>query len=227
MGMHWTIIFRGVRLGVALALVGGLFGSLSLSGQSGEIGFIEDFSLASDRDLALGKLIPGTEEYYYFQCLHQQNLQQFDRVEQLLADWIKRHNVTPRVQEIQNRQALLTYRQHPQKSLAFLQRQLGLQFNHQRDRVDRAAQLPLQLDSQLISRQRLTQLALKRHRNTLNGFEDSALDWLARESLDATHRRDLLKRMRRPDVAGLPEMVIADLNTRNSCLLYTSDAADE
>ena len=216
MGMHWTIIFRGVRLGVALALVGGLFGSLSLSGQSGEIGFIEDFSLASDRDLALGKLIPGTEEYYYFQCLHQQNLQQFDRVEQLLADWIKRHNVTPRVQEIQNRQALLTYRQHPQKSLAFLQRQLGLQFNHQRDRVDRAAQLPLQLDSQLISRQRLTQLALKRHRNTLNGFEDSALDWLARESLDATHRRDLLKRMRRPDVAGLPEMVIADLNTRNS-----------
>ncbi|MDG2385545.1 MAG: hypothetical protein P8N76_28005 [Pirellulaceae bacterium] len=214
--MHWTVIFRGVRFGVALALVGGLFGLQTLSGQAGEIGFIEDFSLASDRDLALEKLIPGTEEYYYFQCLHQQNLQQFDRVEQLLAAWIKRHNVTSRVQEIQNRQALLTYRQHPQKSLTFLQRQLGLQFNHQRDTVDRAAQLPTQLDAQLISRQRLTQVALKRHRNTLNGFEDSALDWLALESIDATHRRDLLKRMQRPDVTGLPEIVIADLNTRNS-----------
>src|SRR5689334_12700129 len=32
----------------------------------GEIGFIEDFSLATDRGVPLKQLIPGTEDYYYY-----------------------------------------------------------------------------------------------------------------------------------------------------------------
>jgi len=35
-----------------------------------EIGFVEDFSLSSDRETALGQLIPGTEDYYYYHCKH-------------------------------------------------------------------------------------------------------------------------------------------------------------
>ena len=184
--------------------------------QAQEIGFIEDFSLAADREEALKQLIPGTEEYYYYTCLHLQNNGQFDRVDKLLADWIRRHNVTGLVREIQNRQALLTYEEQPQKTLAYLQKQLSLHFNHQRDTVDRAAQLPTELDPNLISRERLMQAALRRHRNSLNGFEDSALDWLAEESLDAARRRDLIKRLQRPDVAGLPQLVADDLDTKNS-----------
>ena len=38
----------------------------------------------------LKDLIPGTQEYYYFHCLHFQNTQQYDRVDDLLA--IYRHH---------------------------------------------------------------------------------------------------------------------------------------
>src|SRR5205823_3843758 len=34
-----------------------------------DIGFIEDFALAKDRGASLRKLIPGTEDYYYFHAL--------------------------------------------------------------------------------------------------------------------------------------------------------------
>jgi len=38
-----------------------------------DVGFIEDFALASDREKALQLLIPGTEDYYYYHALHFQN----------------------------------------------------------------------------------------------------------------------------------------------------------
>ena len=190
---------------------------LSTSHLSGEeIGYIEEFSLAGDRAKALEQLIPGTNEFYYFSCLHLQNTEQYDRVEELLAEWIKRHKVNAQVREIQHRQALLTYDRNPQKSLAYLSQQLSLRFNHQRDTVDRAQQLPTELDAALISREQLTKRALQRHRNNLNGFEDGALDWVAEMTLDAARRRDLLNRLQSPDVEGLPQMVVADLNSRNS-----------
>ena len=42
----------------------------------------------------------------------------------MLTDWIERHKVTPRVREIQHRQALLTYDQNAAKTLKYLQKQL-------------------------------------------------------------------------------------------------------
>ena len=56
----------------------------SFPAAAGEINFLEDFVLAKDRTEALKQLIPGTESYYYFNCLHLQNTEQFDRVEELL-----------------------------------------------------------------------------------------------------------------------------------------------
>jgi hypothetical protein len=82
--------------------------------------------------------------------------------------------------------------------------------------VDQAAQLPTQLDATLISRDRLQQEALQRHPDTLNGFEDSALEWLAAAELDPTRRRDLLQRIRRPDIAGLAQLIVSDLDAPNS-----------
>ena len=117
-----------------------------------EIDYIEDFALAPDREIALQQLIPGTEDYYYYHCLHYQNSEQYDRVEQLLQVWIKRYDYTPRVREIQNRQALLTYPQASKKSLDYLQRTLNLQFNHQRAAVGASPDLPTQLDASLIAR---------------------------------------------------------------------------
>ena len=84
---------------------------------AGEIGYVEDYVLARDRAEALKLLIPGSEDYYYYHCLYFQSNQQFDKVEELLALWVKRYNYTERVREIQNRQALLTYERSPRRSL--------------------------------------------------------------------------------------------------------------
>ena len=41
-----------------------------------EVGFIERFALAADREKALAELVPGTEDYYFFYSLHYQNSKQ-------------------------------------------------------------------------------------------------------------------------------------------------------
>ncbi|MBC8355256.1 MAG: hypothetical protein H8E66_25045 [Planctomycetes bacterium] len=180
-----------------------------------EIGFIEKFALAEDRTEALKLLIPGSEEYYYFHCLHYQNTEQFDQVEELLKAWIKRYNYTPRVHQIQNRQALLTYEKDPAASLEFIRHRLGIQFNHQRETIGEKPNLPTGLDQALISRARLSEIANGRHKNTA-GFDHAALDWLVATELTPDRRRHLLQRLQRPDYAKLAQLIVDDLNHRDS-----------
>ncbi|MBM4088061.1 MAG: hypothetical protein FJ276_01335 [Planctomycetes bacterium] len=182
---------------------------------AGEIGYVEDFSLARDRDAVLKQLIPGTEDFYYYHCLHYQNQGEFDRVDQMLQSWIKRYNYTERVHEIQNRQALLKYAVDSQPSLEHLQRVLELRFDHQRAEPGARADLPIAMDAALIGRETLMREAFKRYQN-LDGFEDSALDWLVSRELSPELRRHLLSRLDRPDHAGLAQLVVDDLNTQGS-----------
>lgn len=177
--------------------------------------FAEHFALASDRTVPLAQLIPGTVDYYYYHCLHFQNTEQFDRIDQMLVDWRKRHPDSARYREIRYRQALLTYEKNPEKTLTFLRQELGLAFNHQRDRVNEKPRVPSLLDPKLLSRDRLKDLAFRQN-SGLDGFEDAALHWLVTEGLDADRRRVLLNRLERPDYRLLPELVVADLQHKNS-----------
>lgn len=188
--------------------------SVSLA-TAGEIDYVEDFALAPDRTVPLAQLIPGTEDYYFYHCLHYQNTEQHDKVASVLQDWIKRHNVTPRVREIQHRQALLSYAADPQKSLEYLRQQLNLQFNHQREQLDAKPNLPTNLDARRISREALTERAMRQYQN-LQGFEDAALDWLVAVALKPDLRRHLLQRLQWPDYPQLPKLVVDDLNHANS-----------
>ena len=98
-----------------------LWGAVLLNGlaalPAGEIGYVETFALSPDREAALKQLIPGTEDYYYWHCLHDLNTEQLDKVEELLTPWVRRHGETPRVWEIRTRRALLAYDQNPQQTL--------------------------------------------------------------------------------------------------------------
>ncbi|HEV3145708.1 MAG TPA: hypothetical protein VGZ47_17600, partial [Gemmataceae bacterium] len=177
---------------------------------AGEIGFIEDFALARDREEALKKLIPGTEDYYYFHGLHYLNTDQFDKIEPLAKIWHERFGQTARLTEIQTRYAILTYDSNPAKSLAYLRDRMGLQFNHQKIVASGSPNLPTALDQRLFARSRLLSSSLSRWSN-LDNFEDSALDWLAGEKLDWQRRRNLLQRLQRPDIANLSRLVADDL----------------
>src|SRR5690242_20483884 len=98
---------------------------LASRASAGEIGYIEDFSLAKDRAASLRQLIPGTEDYYYYHCLNSLNTEQFDKAAALTRPWLQRYGQTPRLTEIQTRYALLTYERRPQQSLAYLRNRLG------------------------------------------------------------------------------------------------------
>ena len=180
-----------------------------------EIGFIEDFALAADRAVALKQLIPGTEDYYYYHSLHYQNTQQFEKVDELLPVWINRYNYTARVNEILNRQALLTFEKNPKRTLTRLREQLDLRFDHQRESLDARPDLATQLDEELISRPALTKRALARYEN-LQGFEAAGLESLALADLNPVRRRDLLSRLTRPDYPNLVKLITDDLATKES-----------
>ena len=180
-----------------------------------EIDYLEDFALTKDRTAALQQLIPATEDYYYYHCLHYQNTEQFDKVNELLIAWINRYKDSPRIREIQNRQALLTYAKQPDKSLEFIRQRLAVQFNHHRERLDEKPNLPTALDQNAISRQTLLNRAFGLHQN-LQGCEDESLDWLVGVQLNADRRRHLLERLQRPDYPQLVKLIVDDLNSPNS-----------
>jgi len=190
-----------------------LIASVSLAG---EIGFVEDFALAPDRERALAQLIPGTRDFYYYKCLHLQNSGRLGEVRGVLKLWRDRHGTTSRLIEIENRQALLEYDTASARSLEFIRKRLGIQFNHQRIVPGQKTDYPTSLDQDTISREALTRRALARHRNSLAGFEDSALDFLMGEGLNIYRLRELLRRLSRPDHAGLVDLVAKELADRRS-----------
>ena len=69
-------------------------------------------------------------------------------------------------------------RQDPKRALDLIRNRLGLQFDHEREQLDPAANLPSKLDPALLDRQRLIKLGFSRNPNTVEDFEDAALDWL-------------------------------------------------
>jgi len=180
-----------------------------------EIGFVEQFSLADDRAEALKQLIPGTEDYYFYHCLHYQQTGDRDAYAKTLALWIKRHKTTAQVQEIINRQALLDYEQIPDASLKHIINELRLRFNHTRQIADQKTSFPTRLDPSHISIQTLLQEAFRRNPN-LEELEDAGLDILPFADLKANRLRHFLQRARRPDIPDLPKLVVNDLKNKHS-----------
>jgi len=203
-----TVWLMGVSLAALASVV--LFTPHS---SAGDIGFIEDFALAKDRNAALKQLIPGTEDYYYYHCLHYLNSGQFEKIEPLTKLWYERHNQTPRLTEIQTRYMLLTYDKDAKKTLEYVRGRLGLYFNHQKEVTGVAPNLPTLLDAKLISRDTLRSFALER--GNLSNFEEGALEWLAKEDLSWQNRRELLARLTRPDLPNLPKLVADDLASQH------------
>ena len=76
-------------------LLAGIGLSFNAALQAGEVGFAEEFALAKDRTEALKKLIPGTEDYYYYHCLHYLNSAQYDKAVALFKPWFHRFNQAP------------------------------------------------------------------------------------------------------------------------------------
>lgn len=201
------------RLLLAVALV---LSPLALRAEN-EIGFIEKFALAPDREAVLGQLLPGSEDFYFYHALHFQNTAQAVKLAEILDQWSKRFPNSARRRIIENRAALLAYDANPQATLKFLRERLNLEFNDEQQVRDRKPDLPTKLDQKLITRAAFERAVLQSSDN-LNNVDEDALRVLVREKaeLKPSQVRDLLKAIRRPDVPGLVEVIAADLKTKES-----------
>jgi hypothetical protein len=201
----------------AAAMAAGLLAPPVLRAEN-EIGFIERYALAADRETALAELVPGSEDYYFFHCLHYQSSRNTPKFDEFMGQWRKRfpdENARRRI--IENRQALLDYDATPQQTLDYLKRQLNVTHHHQQEVRDQKPNLPSTLDPKAVSRDAFEREALA-HDQSLGGLSQTALESLVRTQapLNTQQRRALLSKLQRPDVPNLAALVVADLKTKES-----------
>ncbi len=210
--MRQALLLRALLVLLALLTVP----AAARASQDNPIGFLETFALADERGAVLDELVPGTSDHYFYRCLHAQHSGELDAVDGLLSTWIQRHGREQRVEEIENRQALLRAETRPAESYEFLARRLGLGFDHTPDMGGDEAELPTRLDPALISPARWTRRAHERHGDSLSGFADTKLGELAGGELSDRRLRELLSRLARPTVENLPDLVVRELTTFRS-----------
>lgn len=182
-----------------------------------EIGYVERFSLAQDREGALRELVPGTDDDYFYRALHAQNTGARDRFKEIMARWQHDrdgHVVGP-ARELAHRQALLDYERHPQETLAYLRREINLTFAHARRTEERVSRAPSRFDDAVLAPGALRDRALRDPRS-LDRLSEDGLAFVATARLSDEQRRNLLARLRRPDLPNLVELVAADLAVRGS-----------
>ncbi len=183
-----------------------------------EVGYIEKFALAEDREKVLGELVPGSEDYYFFHALHYQNTRNEAKLADILAQWGKRFpDESPRRRIILNREALLDYDATPQQTLAYLKERLHVSFNHQQEARDKKPNLPTALDAARVAREVYERDALANDLG-LQSLTNEALEALIahKTPLKEEQTKALLGRLQRPDVAGLVEFLAADLRRKES-----------
>lgn len=210
------LLARRLHLGLILLVLASCLIARSARGDGQQIGYLETFALAEDREQALETLVPGSPDYYYYHVLHYQNSRQLDKAEQLLTIWQERHRGDNRRSVLENRQILLSYDADPESALAQLRRILNLTYRHMPEREDAPTTYPVILDQDRISRDRFMDLARTPRRENVERFERTAYDWLITYPLSNDERRDLLSRLDHPDYAGVVDLVVADLDYERS-----------
>lgn len=179
------------------------------------IGFIEKFATAPDRRPLLEELIPGTEDYFYFTTLHYQTSGEIAQARSVLEAWQTKFGATQQVNNMLARQQLLEYATHPQQTLEYLKRELGLQLSHSPPSHDRAASLPVQLDNAQIELDKLLEQSLAQD-PSLSQIEPSALRLVLGRPLNVAQLRSVLSRLDRADLPGIVEAIAKELNLKDS-----------
>lgn len=190
----------------------------ALGDSENEIGFIERFALSADREKALGELVPGTEEYYFFHALHYQNIRNSAKLNDILNLWRKRMpEENPQRRIIENREAIINYERDPQATLKYLIERLDIRHDHQQEVRDQKPDLPTQLDPAKIARDVFLRDTLNNDRG-LQSLSQDGLAALIRDQvpLKPDQRRAVLQQLQRPDVPNLVAAIIADFQSDRS-----------
>ena len=182
------------------------------------IGWMERFALADDRELLLNELIPGSEDFYFYHCLHQQTTGQLERSEATLRDWLSLHQgrETPALTAMIDRQRLLTYGDSPERTIDHLIRRLNIKLDHAPPATKDQRRFPSEFDSGLLDIDQLVKDALRRN-DSLRPIGIRYLAELYREDQTEgikTTLREFLERVDGPYIEGLNELIVKEISSR-------------
>lgn len=212
-------IHSGTRLVKSIFLVTLFVGGLPCQTVKAEpISWMEHFALAGDRESKLAELIPGTDDYYFYHCLHFQSTGQLERSETILRDWLaeRKGRETPSLAAMTDRQRLLTYQQSPQRTIDHLVRRLGIKLDHAPPATKNQRRFSSQFDEATLQTDRLVKEALQRK----DAIKPLGLQYLAQQFLAGKTAgigislRDYLNRVNGPYVSNLDQLVIKELQSR-------------
>ncbi len=182
------------------------------------IGLMERYALAEDREAMLAELIPGSEDYYFYHCLHFQTSGQLERAETILRDWLAEHKgrETPVISNMLDRQRLLTYHDSPQRTIDHLIRRLGVKLDHAPPAAKGERRYASELNVAALDVDRLVKEALQRN-DALKPLGIQHLAELYRSGKTAgipINLQEFLRRVDGPYVNRLDELVITELTAR-------------
>jgi hypothetical protein len=182
------------------------------------ISWMERYALAADRETLLAELIPGSDDFYFYHCLHYQTTGQLERSEAILRDWLAEHQgqPTPEIEAMIDRQRLLTYEQSPERSIDHLIRRLGIQLEHAAPPAKNERRFPSQLDEGLLGANQIVQQALQRGEQLKPRGMQLLAERFRRSEIAGIpiSLRDFLTRVTDASLTGLDELVIQELTAR-------------
>ncbi|HBJ38947.1 MAG TPA: hypothetical protein DDZ51_30205 [Planctomycetaceae bacterium] len=193
-------------LGLALALVA------TTTAQAQQLDWLERYALATNREAILSELIPGTQEHFYFHCLHYQVTGQLEKAEALLAKWKSSPlTFTESLHGIEDRQRLLTFGQSPERTIEHLRTRLNLRFDHPGPTKAGEQFFPAEFDNQTIAPSSLVD-STSLNELTQQGLGNVAKRVLSGElTLDPARFANLLNRVDGPWMDDLDKLVIKEL----------------
>lgn len=181
------------------------------------IGLMERFALAEDREAVLAELIPGSEDYFFYHCLHYQNTLQLDRSEAILKDWVakRKGSVTALMQSMTDRQRLLSYDQSPRQTIDYLVRRLGIQLHHSSPAKKGTRRYGSELGD-FINLEQLVKDSLRNNVRLAPRGMQIAADWYlaGQDNQAGLSLNDYLKRVDGSYLVGLDRLVIQELQSR-------------
>lgn len=179
-----------------------------------DLEFLEAFAWG-DREAALQELVPDTEDYFYYHCLHYQLGNDRAAFHRMLRRWLS-HNKNrwnSRMREMERRQMLLEYKENPAQTWAFLKRNMS--FRHRRRNERAKPDYPTALAEERYNLRAFIRDA-QRHGGLLNGVTDRGLELAVEQLGNPSLRRSFLGQLRRPDMPGLVDLIVADLKFKDS-----------
>jgi hypothetical protein len=189
---------------------------LSLHAADGnDLAFLEAFAWG-DRSAALSQLVPDTDDYFFYHCLHYQLAGEREAFQKTLDKWVSRNhgNWNERMSELRRRQMLLDIDRTPGAVWTFLKQDAGLSFNHRARHEQTSQRQP-----SVIKPEQYSLDAFWRQANPfgspLDQLTDRGLELLPDPNANPDVRRAFLRRLSRPDYPGLVKLILADLDYKD------------